>query len=410
MKKIRIIERERLLNHHIRESVTNGREYTIQTEAFQEGKAIGYYIQDNYGINCVISNDDIIDGYARIIDFSDMRVNGATSRGDKIKIVNNCVLHDVEFFNEFTNGEEHEIQGEAVKEGNVYGYYIYNNNGDLRLIERWELETGIVEYVSVNEEIEEIEKIEEVGSVSVKPEETNLPNPIYENPIKPEIRKYVFDYFKEVYGTDSNELESVYDLLVDIDNSKVKTPFIAGGAVRRTIQGLPLDTDIDLFFVSESHMKEYFELFKEKHGEMVIEDSIVENANNITLEIDTSKFDTMDENLDREDYYLRDKYKIQLITIYAKDMESTLKRFDFTISQFGYDGEYLYVGELSLYDLERKRLNFNVISRSNPVVTFRRILKYSQQGYYACSGLLSTFMKEYQNHPELLQSDVVYID
>lgn len=328
MKKIRIIEREHLLNHHIRESVTNGREYTIQTEAFQEGKAIGYYIQDDYGINCVISNDDIIDGYAELV-----------------------------------------------------------------------------------EKIEEIEKIEEVEIVGVKPpEETNLPKPIYENPIKPEIRKYVFDYFKNVYGTDSNELESVYDLLVDIDNSKVKTPFIAGGAVRRTIQGLPLETDIDLFFVSESHMKEYLELFKEKHGEMVIEDSIVENANNITLEIDTSKFDTMDESLDREDYYLRDKYTIQLITIYAKDMDSTLKRFDFTISQFGYDGEYLYVGELSLYDLERKRLNFNAISRSNPVVTFRRILKYSQQGYYACSGLLSTFMKEYQNHPELLESDVVYID
>lgn len=324
----------------------------------------------------------------------------------KIKIINSERLSNSILQTNTTNGAEYIIHSNALVEGKVVGYYINGDNHETCIISTWDVANG---YAKIVEEIEEIEEIEE-ESVAVKPKETNLPKPIYENPIKPEIRKYVFDYFKDVYGTDSNELESVYDLLVDIDNSKVKTPFIAGGAVRRTIQGLPLDTDIDLFFMSESHMKEYLELFKGKHSEMVIEDSIVENANNITLEIDTSKFNTMDESLDREDYYLRDKYTIQLITIYAKDMESTLKRFDFTISQFGYDGECLYVGELSLYDLERKRLNFNVILHSNPVVTFRRILKYSQQSYYACSGLLSTFMKEYQNYPELLELDVVYID
>lgn len=187
-------------------------------------------------------------------------------------------------------------------------------------------------------------------------------------------------------GTDEIQLEKVLAALPKVSKNG---PWICGGAIRRTINKENLDSDFDFFFNSELQAIEFVINIKVSPLIKVISEK--ENEFNVSLQL---------EILDK-------KIEVQVIKMsYYKSIEDCLDSFDFTICQFGYDGENLVCGDTALYDLGRKRLMLNKLTY--PVASFRRVLKYTKQGYYACSGFMQEFLKAVT--PQSLNEPVKYLD
>jgi hypothetical protein len=75
--------------------------------------------------------------------------------------------------------------------------------------------------------------------------------------------------------------------------------------------------------------------------------------------------------------------KIQLMKIaWYTDPTHVIDSFDFTVAQIAADAEYVYFNPLTFLDLHHKRL---VLHRMQfPASTMRRLIKYSQKGFYCC--------------------------
>jgi hypothetical protein len=205
-----------------------------------------------------------------------------------------------------------------------------------------------------------------------------------------DIQKFNFVEFLGRYNPNPEETHTLFSLLEELPDIIGEGVWIAGGAIRKTILGEALNTDIDFFFRS----REAFEWFK---NELV--------ALGATLEGKTDHQETYE-------YYspnLDETFKLQLITIdFYENVLELLDSFDFTICQFAYDGVDLYCGKYSLWDLSRKRLAIHKITYAIP--SLRRIIKYSKQGFYACSGFLTEFLNEVVNNPETIDEEILYID
>lgn len=140
--------------------------------------------------------------------------------------------------------------------------------------------------------------------------------------------------------------------------------FIGGGAVRKTIQNIPLDTDIDIYFKSQADFDLCLTYFNQHRI-----DEIVDNGLNKTFHILINN----------------KKYKIQFVyMIYCPKIEDFIEHADFTICQFAYDGEKIYCGDFSMYDLANKKLNIYYIT--SPHFSLQRISKYNEQGFCSCDG------------------------
>lgn len=170
--------------------------------------------------------------------------------------------------------------------------------------------------------------------------------------------------------------------------------WLAGGAVRRIISGQKLDSDYDLFFTSLENLELFWAgIEKDKNIKITKE---ISSEHNVTLILDCKEYEI--ENL-----------KLQLIKIeFYSSLEEVLRSFDYTLCQFGLDGNKLVCGETSLWDLGRKRIVINTITY--PVASLRRLLKYTSQGYYACQGCLVGLLSSVRDDPKSLDGTVKYID
>lgn len=164
--------------------------------------------------------------------------------------------------------------------------------------------------------------------------------------------------------------------------------WLAGGAIRRTLIGKKLDSDFDFFFKSEDHFKRYSKALKELGG------------------VETRKTDT------NETYSITigsKPYIVQLIKIsYYSNPVAVIDSFDFTITQFAYDGESLYCGKHSLWDLSRRKLALHKLTYG--VSTMRRLIKYTNQGFTACSGVMQSILQSVVDDPSVINSNVVSVD
>lgn len=165
----------------------------------------------------------------------------------------------------------------------------------------------------------------------------------------------------------------------------------AGGAIRRTISGQPLDGDFDFFFRSKDHFDAWaghlpstLHLVREtdhhKHWRGIVADS------EIPVDIQAIKFRFYD------------------------NAEEVIDSFDYTITMFALTPDrQLITTPYALWDLGRKRLKIHKITY--PVATMRRMLKYARQGYTACSGCMSAILRGTANSPEAMsQLDIEYVD
>jgi len=162
-------------------------------------------------------------------------------------------------------------------------------------------------------------------------------------------------------------------------------PWICGGAVRRTLLGASIDSDIDIFSSSAEQLDAAVE-----HLLNVLDDR---NINHHTNSRNTSMVHEVVVKLPHQSSEKNDgikSVKVQFIKKYYPSVNDVLDSFDFTICQFGYDGENLFHGEYSLWDLGRRRLAVNRITR--PVSSIRRLVKYSNQGFTFCNGTITSIL------------------
>jgi hypothetical protein len=200
------------------------------------------------------------------------------------------------------------------------------------------------------------------------------------------IQKYHFKDFLSRYNNevDSMELFKVLNELPTMTNGM----WLAGGAIRRTLIGDLLTSDFDFFFKSEAVLNDYRTQLSNKGAKQITKNNHQETY---SIEIDGKA------------------RLIQLIKIaYYDTPEQLLDTFDFTISQFAYDGAYLYCGEHSLWDLARKRLALHKLTYG--VATMRRLIKYTKQGFTACAGVMQSILEAAIADPSVINSEIQYVD
>ena len=178
-------------------------------------------------------------------------------------------------------------------------------------------------------------------------------------------------------------------------------PWIAGGAVRRTFAGSALNSDYDFFF---RNAKQLHNFSKEIDGIGGIH--IGGNDKNTAYTLPAVRNDNI--KIEGQPAYYP-QMDIQLINFqYYKSAEEVIDSFDFTITQFAFDGEHFYMSEFALWDLARKKLVINKVTYG--AATIRRILKYSGQGFTLCDGAAAELLQQVAEHPEVIEADVRYID
>lgn len=170
-------------------------------------------------------------------------------------------------------------------------------------------------------------------------------------------------------------------------------PWIAGGAVRRPVAGgTPKDSDFDYFFKDEKQLED-FRGRMERLGLTKLYSNDFNETFSGKLKVDGK--DT--------------QVKVQAIKFrFYESLSDVLDSFDFTICQFGWNGCDVYFNPCSIIDVANKRLVVHKISFG--VSTMRRLVGYSKQGYYACSGALEAILKAIAQDDSLIRSDVEYLD
>lgn len=178
-------------------------------------------------------------------------------------------------------------------------------------------------------------------------------------------------------------------------------PWLAGGALRRTLSRTPLDSDFDFFFASAEQFASFCEGLKARGGW-----KISENEHNVTFRLPSKAPEPTGQD---EFSAYEPELTIQAInTTYYPTLEAVLDSFDFTLCQFGYDGADLVCGDYALWDLGRKRLVTHRITYGT--ASLRRLLKYTRQGFTACGGSLSEFLEKVASEPSVINRETLYID
>ena len=169
-------------------------------------------------------------------------------------------------------------------------------------------------------------------------------------------------------------------------------PWVAGGCIRRLLMGAnPVESDIDFFFASEDQMKEW-EADLLTHYAAI---KVFASASAKTYRVHQPG--------------QQDPLTIQAITLgYYEDPSAVIDSFDFTICQFAWDGETLFTGEFSLWDLGRRRLVIHRVTFAT--ATVRRLVKYSGQGFEACKGVAQAILRATADNPDIIRPEVEYVD
>lgn len=189
----------------------------------------------------------------------------------------------------------------------------------------------------------------------------------------------------------SFEETTLAKVLGDLPPLSKNGPWIAGGALRRTMQGKEPDSDFDFFFRDAEQLAAFVGMLEKRGLEKVRE----------TQHHVHYRGRLNDGGMPRD---------IQCIRFaFYESAEAVIDSFDYTICMLAFDGVTLTLGNFTLWDLGRRRLAIHKITY--PVATMRRMIKYTSQGFTACKGCLATILSQTARSPELLsQLDIEYVD
>ena len=178
-------------------------------------------------------------------------------------------------------------------------------------------------------------------------------------------------------------------------------PWLAGGALRKTLLRQALDSDFDFFFASEAQFDAFVTDIKARGGWLVSS-----NDHNQTFRMPAERPKSVGPD---EFTGYEPEFTVQAITTkWYANITEVLDSFDFTLCQFGYDGTQLVCGDYSMWDLGRRRLVPHRISYGT--ASLRRLLKYTKQGFTICGGGLSEFLEKVAADPAVIQRETLYLD
>lgn len=124
-----------------------------------------------------------------------------------------------------------------------------------------------------------------------------------------------------------------YKVISELPLCSPNGPWLGGGSLRKTLLGKEVDTDYDFFFKDEEQKKTF-------------EETLI------------SKGYTQSKKTNHHTEYLKGIVKVQLIHFkYYSNIEEMLDSFDYTICQLAYDGQKLYAGDHTLWDIGRKKIS-----------------------------------------------------
>jgi hypothetical protein len=153
--------------------------------------------------------------------------------------------------------------------------------------------------------------------------------------------------------------------------------WIAGGSLLRTKMGLPIITDIDIFFKSAEQWSNYYAKLKSGYdGKQFsyVTDSDSEFAKNVFIK------------------YMDRNYKLQLIKRKFYDSPcKVLDDFDINICQLAYDGTSLYVEQNAINSIEERTFYLNKISNGASVMS--RCMKYARLGFHLSHSEINKFFE-----------------
>jgi len=151
--------------------------------------------------------------------------------------------------------------------------------------------------------------------------------------------------------------------------------WVAGGAVRDYFLGLPVTSDIDLFFPDERNYNLAVSYFDEAGAK-----TIWESDNGMKVELDGKTFD--------------------LVKKFFLSPQATIEAFDFTVSMFAVDLKTVYTAPTSFIDLAKKQLMVNKITF--PASSMSRAFKYHRKGFWICQGEQRKLIEAVQAMPKIV--------
>ncbi len=163
----------------------------------------------------------------------------------------------------------------------------------------------------------------------------------------------------------SSEFFTILKQLPAIDSDG---PWVAGGSVWKSIENIPLECDIDLFFKSPQQCEKWFRtLLSLPYAHRIVSDP-KSNQYNTSL-----KYHVYNRGYNKT-------ITLQLVSFkFFNSIEGLLNDFDFTACQFGFDGQMLYSGDTSFDDLRNREIIFNHVADN--VATGIHIEKYTKIGF-----------------------------
>lgn len=162
------------------------------------------------------------------------------------------------------------------------------------------------------------------------------------------------------------EMEKILEILPPL--SMKHGPWLAGGAVRRLLQGRSIaDGDMDFFFTSKAEWQKFFNALQ---GFEVVHKS------------------------DAAITYMVDGIKVQFIKrLFYDNLDKLFGDFDFTACQVATDGKSIAYGPDSVGDIAANVLRFATVGRITKKTVMGRFLKYLNHGFMPSEEVFSKMVE-----------------
>ena len=189
-------------------------------------------------------------------------------------------------------------------------------------------------------------------------------------------------------------LDDVPYLLEILDN--YVGVFLAGGALRTLVstdeEFSPENTDIDLFFSDRNVANQVMKFFSENNYHKFYECPEGKLTSFVYLENDEPK------------------WHIQCVMVdFYPSVAAVINSFDFTVTQFGTDGDEFVMGDTSQADVLGKELKWHKITY--PASSLKRLMKYARKGYYMKEEEYQSFVNKIWEHDwNITDTRLVYVD
>jgi hypothetical protein len=166
--------------------------------------------------------------------------------------------------------------------------------------------------------------------------------------------------------------ELVHLLKSMVRSSKQSKWWIAGGTALNWYQGKPCNSDVDIFFRSESGMQRMFDKLSEQNQHQNIWENFSPTGYSIQNTMCTENAVTFKIECSQR------SWDVQLVKReYFETAEAVIDDFDITVCQIATDGNDTAVGEWFARDVRNKRLRFHKIGKGSA----KRLVKYWCYGY-----------------------------